>query len=66
MALLTEGESPNCRAYAELTRLKSYKSTFNHNRRDHADPIWIEKTPPLGYKQELPAFSKQGKSEHYA
>ena len=32
IALLTEGESPNCRAYAELTRLKATSPTFNHTR----------------------------------
>ncbi len=31
LALLTEGESPNCRANAELTRLKATSPTdFNH------------------------------------
>ena len=32
MALLTEGESPNCRAYAELTRLKAASPTFNYTQ----------------------------------
>jgi len=36
IALLTEGESPNFRTYAELTRLKATSPTFNHTLLCHS------------------------------